>query len=70
MKDRFKISRDRQRMNRVGSERANGETPREFRRPWEPRLSKAQLRALAAEAFANTATIRIRRISQNKRAAR
>jgi hypothetical protein len=62
MKDRFKTGSDRQRMHRFGSEGIDGGMPREFQRPWQPLLSKAALRAMAAEAFANTAKLNMRRL--------
>jgi hypothetical protein len=67
LKDRFKASRDRQRVHRFGSEGVDGGMPRKFQRPWQPLLSKAALRAMAAEAFANTdASIKIQRVQPNK----
>jgi hypothetical protein len=54
-------------VHRFGSEGVDGGMPRKFQRPWQPLLSKAALRAMAAEAFANTdASIKIQRVQPNK----
>ena len=64
MRDRFCTNKFRDRMRRVGAEPANGgDVPREFRKPWQPQMSKSQLREMLRQALQNTASIRIRRIS-------
>jgi hypothetical protein len=63
MKDRFKQSNDRQRIHRFGRE-PEGQTSREFLQ--RPPLSKTELRAMAAQALANTASIKIQRVQPNK----
>jgi len=65
MKDRFKKSKDRQRIHRFGRE-AEGQTSRAFLQPYRPPLSKGNLREMLASAFANTASIKIQRLQQHK----
>jgi hypothetical protein len=66
LKDRFKASRDRQRMHRFGREPVDRQTPREFLQPYRPPLSKGDLRELLASAVANSASIKIQRVQPNK----
>jgi len=63
MKDRFKSSRDRQRMHRFGRE-PEGQTPRESLQP-SP-LSKGDLREILASALANTVSIKIQRVKSKR----
>jgi len=64
VKDRFKQSNDRQRMHRFGRE-PEEQTPRGLQ-PYRSPLSKGDLREMLTTAIANTATIKVQRVQQNK----
>jgi hypothetical protein len=67
VKDRFASGNQRQRMRRSGAEFVDGQIPREL---WQPprrsEPSKSELRAMAEQAFKNTAHIKIQRIKSKR----
>jgi hypothetical protein len=66
MKDRFKCSKERQRIRRFDSEPLDGQWPRELQQQYRPTVSKAELRAQLAEAMARTPNIRIRCVKSRR----
>jgi hypothetical protein len=66
MRDRFKNSKDQQRMPRYGSETVDGGTPREFQPSPRPHLSKGDLREMLASAVANTAALKVQRMKSKR----
>ena len=62
----FSREHERARLQRFGSERVDGEIPRELQPPPRLHQSKDALREMLAAAVANTASIKIRRLPPNK----
>lgn len=67
MRDRFRSGNIKTQLHRQGSEPVDGAWPEELRPPYRKQLSKAELRQMQADAMANTANIKIKRIPTGKR---